>query len=491
MKSSPVPELLTSGGAAHEISCDALVVGAWSRNATAELGESAKNIDGRIDGLLVDFATDSGFRGKVGEVLILPTHARLPAKAIALVGLGESNDENAHRIRRGAAAAAKRLAERSSIASALHHEVKDSVEAAAEGFLLGGYKPPSYKKDPKPSKLTRIEMLNADAKEIERGVAHAEATIRARDLTNEPASVLTPDVFAQRARDLGDAGGIETEILDEQELEHLGFGGLLAVASGSANPPRLIRMNYKPSNAKGKVALVGKGVTFDSGGLSLKDARGMETMKSDMGGGAAVIGAMSSVARLNVPLEIVALVPATENMPSGTALRPGDVITHYGGRTTEVLNTDAEGRLILADALAFASEQKPDVIADVATLTGAMVVALGRKVAGVFATDDGLWEEIEAAAERSGEPMWRMPLFDGYEGSLDSDVADAKNIGGRAGGAIVAALFLKPFVGDGIPWIHMDIAGPARVENGDEIAAKGGTGVGARTLLAWLEGRSG
>lgn len=484
-----MPELVPSEQSLTEVPCDALVCAVFSAEGGIELSSAAQEIDRALDGYLSEYAVGSGFKPKPSEVLVVPTFRRIPARSIALVGLGRRSDVNAARVRRAAGAAAKRLSEQRVLASAMHSDVAGSLAAATEGFLLGSHRSPSYKSDPDVPKLQRIELIDAAAEEIERGVAHARATTTARDLVNEPASVLTPDVFARRARDLADASGLEATIWDEKELESRGFGGVLAVARGSASPPRLIELRYLPKKAIGKIALVGKGVTFDSGGLSLKDARGMETMKTDMGGGAAVIGAMAALENLGIQDEVVGLIPATENMPGGNALRPGDVIHHYGGRTTEVLNTDAEGRLILADALAFACEAEPEAIVDVATLTGSMTIALGREMTGVFATKDALWEEIRTASEKAGEAMWRMPLYEGYGKTLDSDVADSKNIGARYGGAIVAALYLKRFVKEGIPWAHLDIAGPGRAESASDLSPKGGTGVAARTLLQWLEGR--
>lgn len=484
-------ELVPSKQQPVEVPCDALVVGAFADDDGPQLGETARTLDGALNGYLSEYIADAGYRAKRSELLLLPTYRKLPAKAIAVVGLGQRDGAGADHVRRAAAVAARRLKDRSALASALHHDVPGSVAAAAEGFLLGVYRGPSYKKEERRPRLQRIELLGAAPAEIERGAAYARAAMTARDLANEPASVLTPDVFARRARDIADSAGISCEILDESALQDRGFGGLLAVASGSATPPRLIHLTYSPEHPVGRVAVVGKGVTFDSGGLSIKDARGMETMKTDMGGGAAVLGAMTALATLNVRYQVDAYIPTTENMPDGNALRPGDVIHHYGGRTTEVLNTDAEGRLILGDALALACEKRPDAIVDVATLTGHMTVALGRGIIGGFSNDEGLWGQIERAAESAGEPIWRMPLFQDYRKSLDSDVADARNIGARFGGAIVAALYLEAFVDEGIPWAHLDIAGPGRAETADDLTGKGGTGVGARTLLAWLEDETG
>ena len=485
-----MPELVTSDRSPESAPCEVLVCGAFAGDAGPEFGATAKEIDRALDGYLSEFAADAGFRAKRSELLLLPTYRRLPAKAVALVGLGSKGTAGSDQVRRAAASAARKLSERSVVASALHSDVEASTAATAEGFLLGSHQGPTYKKDPRRSKLQRVELLSADPHEVERGVARARATLIARDLANEPASVLTPDVFAQRARDLADAAGLTTEILEEKELADRGFGGILAVSAGSVVPPRLIHLSYRPPDPSGRIALVGKGVTFDSGGLSLKDARGMETMKTDMGGGAAVIGAMTALSALGIRHQVDAYIPTTENMPSGSALKPGDVIHHYGGRTTEVLNTDAEGRLILGDALALASESGPDAIVDVATLTGAMSVALGKQVSGGFATDDDMWQDIAQAAADAGEPLWRMPLHEGYRKSLDSDVADSRNIGARFGGAIVAALYLQAFVADGIPWAHLDIAGTGRAESADDIVPKGATGVAARTLLAWLERKS-
>jgi leucyl aminopeptidase len=395
-------------------------------------------------------------------------------------------------LRRAAGSAARRLSDHSVIASALHGAVRadDAVSASVEGFLLGSYRFITYKSDPRPSKIQRIMLLDSPGgRTVERGQAMAEATSLARDLTNEPGSGLTPELLAARAREVADVGGLECTVLDEDELQERGFGGILGVSRGSVEPPRLIQLRYAPSGASRRVVLIGKGITFDSGGLSLKDAKNMEMMKTDMAGSAAVIGAMSALPRLDIGVEVWGLVPASENMPGGNALKPGDVITHYGGRTSEVLNTDAEGRLVLADAIAWACEQRPDAIVDVATLTGAMMVALGSKATGFFSNDDSLAAELEAASMRAGERFWRMPLYDEYRPELDSEVADIKNSGPRWGGAIFGALFLKDFLATDISWAHLDIAGPSRAENDYEEIPKGGSGVATRTLITWVEGR--
>lgn len=486
-----LPQLTVVNEDATTVACDALVVAAFSDGNAFRLDDIAAGIDAALGNRMSKYLISSGFKGGAGELAVVPGSDGVTAEAVAVVGLGEQAKVDATILRRAAGSAARRLSERSTLAITIHNAVPDSETAVAEGLLLGSYRFTAYKSDPKPSKLQRVLFIDAGEAALNRAAITAEATWLARDMINEPASTLTPEVLAQRAKEVADVSGFECAIWDENELRTNGFGGLLGVASGSANPPRFIQMHYPSAGAKGKVALVGKGVTFDSGGLSLKDAANMETMKTDMGGAAAVIGAMSAIAQLKPAIEVLAFVPTTENMPGGTAVRPGDVLKHYGGKTTEVLNTDAEGRLILADALAFASEQKPDAIVDVATLTGSIMVALGKKATGLFANDDALARELEVASDKAGEPMWHMPLYDVYKKELESEVADLKNVGSRWGGAIIAALFLREFVADGIAWAHLDIAGAARAESDYDENPKGGTGVAVRTLVNWIEGRAG
>jgi leucyl aminopeptidase len=326
-----------------------------------------------------------------------------------------------------------------------------------------------------------------DAVAAARTVAGAVAL--ARDLTNTPSARKTPAWLADQAVAVAAAAGLTARVWDADELAAQGFGGLTGVGSGSASPPRLIELGYAPAGAQEHIVLAGKGITFDSGGLSLKSADGMKLMKTDMAGGAAVIAAMSALGRLGVRSRVTGLVAAAENMPSGSALRPGDVITPFGGRTVEVLNTDAEGRLVLADALAYADAVlQPDIMVDIATLTGSARVALGTHLAALYATDDRLARDLLAAADASGDGLWRMPLVDDYRDALDSPVADLANVphGSRMrAGSIDAALFLREFTG-GRAWAHLDIAGAARSSSDDGENTKGGTGYGARLLLAWL-----
>ena len=486
------PQISPSNERASEIACDALVVGATAASGGAELtGGAAEEVDAALDGRLSEHLRDLAFKAKPGDVVTVPTLGRIPAKIVAVAGIGPPGEAGPAEVRKATGAAARRVSEAATIAVAAHDlvEHEGAARAALEGVLLGSYKFTAFKSDPRPSKLQSVQVLGAAEADLEAGWTAAEATMRARDLINEPAGSLTPDALARRAAEIAETSGLECTIWDEDELRSRGFGGVLGVAQGSTQPPRFVQMHYRPDNARAKVALVGKGITYDSGGLSLKDAKSMETMKTDMSGAAAVIAAMGAVGRIRPDVEVLGLVPTTENMPGGGAIKPGDVIRHYGGKTVEVLNTDAEGRLVLADALAFASEQQPDAIVDVATLTGAIMVALGTKAAGLFSNDDGLAEQLIVAGAREGERLWRMPLFPDYAADIESDVADLKNISGaRWGGAIVAAVFLEQFVGKGISWAHLDIAGAARAEGASAEISKGGTGTAARTLVSWVEG---
>ena len=319
--------------------------------------------------------------------------------------------------------------------------------------------------------------------EVKRGTVLAAAVALARDLVNEPAIAKPPAELASVAERIAAEQGLDIRVYEEEEIEAERFGGLLGVSMGATNPPRMVVLRYSPEGATRTVALVGKGIVFDSGGLSLKTAKGLETMKTDMSGAAAVFGAIQAIAALELAVNVVAITPLTENLIGGSALRPGDVLRTRNGKTIEVLNTDAEGRLILADALALACEQDPDFVVDIATLTGACIVGLGPTIGGVLSEDDEAAATVIAAAKRSGEQMWRLPLEASYRRFIDSDIADVKNTSSsRYGGAITAALFLAEFVDD-VPWVHLDIAGPARASSAEHYIGKGGTGFGVRTLV--------
>jgi leucyl aminopeptidase len=361
------------------------------------------------------------------------------------------------------------------------------LTAFVEGLVLGGdrFSLASTPREPRVLELAHV----ADAAAVEAGRRNARAGTWARELANMPAATKTPAWLAGRARAELTPLGVHVIERDEHWLAEQRFGGVLAVGGGSVSPPRLIHASWRPRGAVAgrHIVLVGKGITYDSGGLNLKPGASMRSMQTDMSGGAAVLAALRVVAELRLPVRVSALVPSAENSFSGAAYRPGDVVRHYGGRTSEIANTDAEGRLVLADALGYAAATlKPSVLVDIATLTGAMKVALGLRVGGLFATDDRLAHDLLAAGESCGEPLWRMPLASDYAGTLHSDIADANNAPGRPG-AITAALFLRPFAAD-VPWAHLDVAGPARAGEDDGVLARGATGFGARLLARWVEG---
>ena len=436
-----------------------------------------------------------GFEGKAGQVQLVSGSDGRP---VAVVGMGAAGDVTPAVIRRSSAALARVVRRHRWLASSLLDAVADdgdlaAAQAHAEGIVLGAYGYDAYKSDPEPNSLRKLSVIGTgrDVRDaLKLGAAVAGAVCFARDLVNEPGGSLTPEKLATAARALAsgddgtDGAALEIQVWEHEEIVKAGLGGLLGVNRGSTQPPRFVEITWKPPAAtEGFLALVGKGITFDSGGLSIKPATGMETMKIDMSGAAAVLGAMRVVKVLAPPIRVTGYIPMTDNMLGGDATRPGDILTTRNGKTVEVLNTDAEGRLILADALALASEARPDAIVDLATLTGACMVALGTKVAGLMGNDDGWLDSVQAAADRSGERVWRLPMPEDYRKELDSPVADLKNIGNRWGGTLTAALFLREFVADAIPWAHLDIAGPAWTDSVDGEAAKGGTGFGVRLLV--------
>ncbi len=442
-------------------------------------------------------------RGDAAEILaIAQTDAERAGSAeqILLVGTGEG-DTTA--LRRAGAALARRVRTRSRLATTVAAQAgPDGVRAFTEGLLLGSYSFGMRSGEAKQECVTAIDLHVVAGRRAEaadparkRGQITADAVCLARDLANTHSAEKTPAWLATRAKQVGARDGLEVEIWNEADLRAGGFGGILAVGAGSARGPRMIRLGYTPDGASGNephVVLVGKGITFDSGGLSLKPTEGMVAMKADMAGGAAVIGAMSALRALSIGVRVTGLVAAAENMPSGSAFRPGDVITHYGGTTVEVLNTDAEGRLVLADALAYADANlNPDVVVDLATLTGAATLALSRRMAALFTPDDKLARALTAAAEAGGDRIWRMPLVEDYRYALESPVADLAHVPHAhhrkvQGGAITAALFLREFVGDRT-WAHIDMAGPGKIDGDEHENTKGGTGYGVRLLLRWLE----
>jgi leucyl aminopeptidase len=471
--------------------------------AGSELGPGAEEAIAALDAPVAPLLEARAFTGKAGEALALPTLGRLPATTLLLLGLGERAKADAEALRRAAAAIVRHGAGArravTTLPQALPADPAAAVRAVTEGALLSAYRFDKYKRSRAdgtrpPAVLAALALVPGQApraaltRAVAAGQARAAATNLARDLSNEPANAMHPADLAAAARRLLAGKGVTVKVKDERELAKEGFGGIIGVGQGAEHPPRLVELRYRPQQPAGEVVMVGKGITFDSGGLSLKPADSMKTMKTDMSGAAAVVGVMSALADLDVKVAVTGYLAAAENMPSGRATRPGDILTMKNGKTVEVLNTDAEGRLVMADALAVGAAAKPDAIVDVATLTGACVVALGPRYTGLMGNDEALAAELLDAAAEAGEPTWRLPLPPEYRKDLDSDVADLKNIGDRWGGALVAGLFLEEFV-DGRPWAHLDIAGPARAESDDGYLAKGSTGAAVRTLLSWLERR--
>ncbi len=444
-----------------------------------------------------DWVRRRGFAGRRDETLVVSAAPGEPA--VVLVGLGESADDP-DAWRRAAAAFVRAAGHEGAAVLALPAEEarrRLAVGPAAEGAILATYR--FEGRGAASGAPTRLVLWTGAGDEgrlaplVRRAAVGAEATTWARDLANRPASSLTPRVLADLTRQRFEGlEGVRLEIWDERRIVAERLGGLMGVGRGSSEPPRLLRLRYEPPGVQSSapLALVGKGITFDSGGLSLKTADGMTTMKTDMSGAAAVLAATWACAAERLPVTVTAWTPLAENMPGGSAIKPGDVLTIRDGSTVEVLNTDAEGRLVLADALVLAAEERPQAIVDLATLTGAAVVALGPSLAALYASSEELAAELAAAAERSGEGLWRLPLVGQYREHLDSEVADLKNIGrpGQAG-SVVAALFLRHFV-DAVPWAHLDIAGPARSAEATGYLTRGGTGFGTRLLLQWLRQRA-
>ena len=482
---------------------DLLVVGATGTpGSDPVLTRSAKEVDKALGGALGEHIDRIRFRGEVsaavlrffgaiGQHAIVPTLGRLPATEVMIVGLGPAEKLGHDQVRRAAGVAARYAMGFRKVALDISEGVRGGLGAAAEGFLLGSYSFSRYRTAPVEPEVESVAFLGrGDEAELQRARVAVEATNWARDLANEPPDFLGPPQFAELVRSKAKEAGLSVEVWDEKELEKRGMNGILSVGQGSSRPPRLVTLSYQPRGAKGLLGLVGKGITFDSGGLSIKPAEGMETMKTDCSGAAAVASAMCALPALKPKVKVIAAIPLAENMPAGSAIKPGDVIKHFGKKTAEVLNTDAEGRLVLADALAWAASNKPDAMIDLATLTGGMMVALGKKTAGFFANREDLAREVLTSSARTGEKLWRMPLLEELRIEIDSEVADIKNTGGRYGSPIFGALFLQEFVGD-TPWAHVDIAGPARSEKVEGYLTKGATGFGTRLLIDWISSRAG
>ena len=462
-------------------------------------GPEIRTLDRSLNGQLRARIQKSKFTGAEGSTLLYSTAGLLPAAQLLLIGLGGESEiapdtwrKIGARARREAAAIG---AEELALWFAPENNAERACAALAQGALLAAYQFNKYRSNAKPAgEIQSLTLFKPGLKQtavlrkaVETAQAIVPAVLLARDLINEPPSVATARFLGDQAARVCRGRGLSVEVWGKKKIEAMKLAGLLAVNRGSQEEPRFIRIHYKPAagKAKKKVALIGKGITFDSGGLSLKPSKSMETMKLDMAGGAAVIATMSCLPKLGLEVEVTGYVPTTDNLPGHNAQKPGDVIRYLNGKTIEVLNTDAEGRLILADALALAAQQKPDYMINLATLTGACMVALGTQVAGLFSNNQPLADALLRGAGETGEKLWQLPLVKEYKDSVKSSVADMKNIGGAHGGAIIAALILQEFVGD-LPWAHLDIAGPAFAEGDSLICPKGGTGFGVRTLVHFL-----
>ena len=490
------------------VAADAVVVNLF-KGAT-QPGGATGALDRALGGALRDLIADAELRGELNETVVVHPRGAIPARRVIVVGLGEQAELRLDTVRQAAAAAAQAAARAGArtLATIVHGagagglSIADAAQATVEGTLLGQYRypAPGAKRDEDALRaidaLTLVEFDAARIPEIEAGArigqAVGEATCMARDLANQPANVLTPTALAEVAQRIAGSYGMLCRVLDREQMAELGMGALLSVARGSEQPPRFIVVEHNPPGheADRPLLLVGKGMTFDSGGISIKPAEGMEEMRGDMSGAAAVLAAMQVAGAIGLNRRAVAVVPAAENMPGGHASRPGDVITAMNGVSVEIINTDAEGRLILADALAYAQRYQPLALVDVATLTGGIVVALGHYATGVFANQDHLWEVVASAGEAAGEPMWRMPLEPAYDRQIKTSFADVKNSGGRPASSVTAARFLSRFVGD-CAWAHLDIAGTHWWEA--EITypkkpyyVRGNTGVGVGTLVGLL-----
>ncbi|MET9500294.1 leucyl aminopeptidase [Streptomyces sp. NPDC006622] len=497
--------LTLSTAAAPGLRADAIVIGVAKGADGPVVTSGAESVDKAYDGRLAGVLETLGAVGAEGEVTKLPAPAGFKTPLVLAVGLGAEPEKDAsydaEALRRAAGVAARTLAGCKKAAFALPVADAADLGAVAEGVALGAYSFDAYKEQGKDAKaktgkapLAEAVLLGGKPRDaahkaaLVRAAAVTEELNRARDLINMPPNDLDPEAFAAVARTAAKEHGIKVQVLDEKALAKGGYGGILGVGAGSAAPPRLVKLSYTSSKARKHLAFVGKGITYDSGGISLKPAGHNETMKCDMSGAAAVFAAVVAVARLGLDVNVTGWLALAENMPSGSATRPGDVLRMFSGKTVEVLNTDAEGRLVLADALWAASQEEPDAIVDVATLTGAMMLALGNRTFGIMANDDAFRSALHEAAEEVGEPAWPMPLPEHLRKGMDSPVADIANMGERMGGGLVAGLFLREFVGEGITWAHLDIAGPAFNEGGPfGYTPKGGTGTAVRTLVRLAE----
>jgi leucyl aminopeptidase len=480
-----------------KIKTDAIIVNFFEgmESLDGDIAAVDKALDGAISGLI----GQGEIKGKLNEITVVHSLGKLPTARVVVTGLGKQAELSTNKIR-GAVAETCRWLRRKDVANVAtiaqgaginNISFEDAAQIIAEGALLGLYAFRKHitKEDDKLGEIKQLLIVGSDEAKLplekgsDKGRILAEATNLARDMVNEPANYMTPSQMAETAMKLDKSHGLEVSVLEREQMAELGMGALLGVAQGSRQPPKFIILHYKgKDSAELNVALVGKGITFDSGGISIKPSEKLEEMKGDKAGGAAVIAAIAAIAQLKPKTNVMAIIPATENLPDGNALKPGDVLTAMNGKTIEIISTDAEGRLILADALSYAKKQGAKLMIDVATLTGACRVALGDICTGAFGNNQELVDKVIAAGTEAGELIWQMPMYDEYQEQNKSDVADIKNVGGRLGGAITAAKFLAEFTND-IPWVHLDIAGTSLSDKERAYQVKGATGVPVRTLV--------
>ena len=490
-------EIKLAAGDIAKIETDAIIVNYFEKMERLE-GDTA-TVDKALDGAISQLISQGEIKGKLNQITVIHSLGKLPAARVVVVGLGKQQELSLDKVR-GAMAATCRLLRQKGVksmatiaqgAGAAGITMESAAQAITEGALLGVYSFRRHQtKEAEHGEIERLTVVDVDESKIlglERGCHKgrilAEATNLARDMVNEPPNYMTPTDMAETAAKLAETYGLELSVLELEQMKELGMGALLGVAQGSRQPPKFIVLNYREGDSDViDVALLGKGITFDSGGISIKPSEGMGEMKGDMGGGAAVIAAMGAIAQLKPRINVTALIPATENLPDGSALKPGDVLTAMSGKTIEIISTDAEGRLILADALGYANKHEAKLMIDVATLTGACRVALGDVCTGAFGNNQELVDKVIAAGADAGELIWPMPMYEEYKEQNKSEVADIKNTGGRLAGAVTAAQFLAEFAGD-TPWVHLDIAGTSMSEKERNYLVKGATGVPVRTLV--------
>ncbi|MBN2239407.1 MAG: leucyl aminopeptidase [Dehalococcoidales bacterium] len=488
-------DIRVESGTITQIEADVVIVSVYEDSENQD--NETSRIDDALDGIISGLIKKGEIKGKAGQQTIIHTYGKIPASKIAVLGLGKRDNLTAERIRGAFAGVCRSLQQDNVGVAASVVPVSgmlaegETARAMVEGALLGSYSFRTHlTAEAEHGDLQQLVIVTDDPESVsglEQGCTEGEilarAAMRARDMVNEPANFMTPSIMAGIAEETAARNGLDVEILEKPQMEELGMGGLLGVAQGSEQPPRFIILRYKGTDSDDiDIALVGKAITFDSGGISIKPSAGMEEMKGDMSGGAAVIAAMGAIGQLKPKLNVVGLVPATENLPSGRALKPGDVISPMGGKTVEIISTDAEGRLALADAIGYARKLGAKRIVDTATLTGAIAAALGDICSGAFSNNQELADTVIAAGEKAGERFWQMPMYEEYKELNKSDVADIKNTGGRYAGSITAAHFLGEFVGD-IPWVHLDIAGTFMADKTKNYYVKGATGIPARTLI--------